>query len=132
MLVSLPAFVPSLIPALVLAPLSASVSRSRSSTVLWSCYLSVLISFFGSLAVLLFCCLSARAESAAFSSPYHAFVSCHQISAHLSLLPSVLGPTLPLGSSTLQILKQSLSDEPWPHMLTNSANLFCSFLAFGI
>lgn len=48
------------------------------------------------------------------------------------LLPlSVLSPPLPLESSPLRTFKQSLSDESRPRRSTNSAKLFCLFLAFG-
>lgn len=121
-----PYFVSASMPALITIPISCF----ESSTIMLSSYMPTPVFYLGSLVLLSFHYMSTPAASLALSLPRHTFVSCCGISALLLLL-FLLSPPLSLRSSLLRTFKQSLSDEPWPWVLTSLIKLFCPFLAFG-
>ena len=62
--------------------------------------------------------------------PALAAVSRCEIPA-LMLPHLMLGPLLPLRLAPLRIFQQSLSNKPWPYVLTSPTKPLCLFLAFG-
>ena len=99
--VPVPTLVPALVPTLIPTFVPASLSHFRSFVILLSGHM-----------------------------PAPATVSCCGIPALILLLP-VLGPSLLLRPSLFRILKQSLSDEPWPRVSTSPAKSLCAFPALG-
>lgn len=120
LLCSVLTFVPTLMP----APMPALVPASTPV------FMPAPVSHPESPAVLLFCCMSAPAISALFSSPRYALISCCGILALLLLLPSIFGPPLCLISSSLKTLNQFLLNELQLHVSTSLKKFFYLFLAF--
>lgn len=94
------------------ASMPAPVSYLKPFTISLFYHLPTFIFYPKSPAILLSCHLLAPAESAAFSSFCHIFISHYRIPALLSPLSSILGLFLPFGSSLLKIFKHFLSDKP--------------------
>lgn len=127
----LPYFMPAVVPSLVSAPMPAPVSDFGSPAVLSSHYVPTLISCLEFPAILLSHCVPTLVRSTAFSSSCHTLIFCCRIPALLLLFLSVLGPSLPLGFSSLKIFKRSLSDELQPYVSTSPAKPLYLFPAFA-
>lgn len=124
------------LPALISYPGSSAVLSSHRIPVPISClgspaaptsqHVPAPFPCLGSPIVLLSYYILTPAASAALFLSHYTFISCCGISA--ILLP-LLVFCLPLFliSSSLRTFKQSLSDEPWPYILTSLAKPFCLF-----
>ena len=124
------ALMSALLPSLITTPIPAPIFCSESPAVLSSCRIPALVSRLGFSAVMLSCCLPVLAGSADLSSFCHTPVFCCRIPALLLPLPSVLSPPFILESSPFRTFKRSLSDEPWPRVLSSPAKPLRLFLAF--